>query len=218
MSSRLVKLFGFFALVVVLSYIYVLNPSDVTVNISRSRAWVAPLALVLITTFSLGIFVTALIGFFIGARVSFQHWRERKRFQQVEEHHRRLERIREELVSENWDRACGALKRVIDEDPENVVARSMYAEALCRMKHFNEAFMVLDEARASFADNRELPILAARIHMERGNYTAALDNFAIVLKGDPDNQYALRNAKICAAKLGQYQHAVSFIERLARVA
>lgn len=217
MSSRIVKLLTFFALVALLSYIYVLNPESVNVHLSRSQIWSAPLALVLITIFSTGVAFTAAIAFFVGAQHTYRHWRERRKFQLERDHFDRIVRVREQIASENYDRASAALKRMIDEDNTNIVARLMYAQTLYAMHHLNEAIMVLDEARASFGSNLELPLLAAQIHIERSNYTAALDNLQLVLQSDPENLLALRHARFCSRKLANFDSTLHYSDRLVRL-
>ena len=216
MPSRVIKLLTFLVIVGIVSYIYVQNPNPVTVTFSDSRSWTAPLALVLTVTFLLGIILTAVTALYYGARSAFHRWLEKRKIQTEREHWDRIQRVREFIASGALDRACTGLQRIVEENPENVLARVMYVECLQKLNHSDEALEMLDRARAQFTTNIELPLTAANVYLHRGNATAAFDNAQLVLQTDPENRAALRIAKICAERLGNFSKAAEVTERLLR--
>lgn len=217
MSSRVIRLILLIGLVAIISYIFILNPHQATVTYGYGRTWAAPMALVLIVVFFLGVLVSALLSFFVGAQLSFSHWRERKLHKLQREHMAQLVTVREYLAAKRYDVARPALQRMIEQDPDNIVARVMLAEAWYALGDKRAALNVLDEARAGQKRNMELLFLAAEIHQELGNYTAAFDNLALVLQQEPNNRAALELIIFAAEQLKRFDRAVEYQAQLIKI-
>jgi predicted Zn-dependent protease len=199
------------------SYIFYLNPAPVELVYGPGKAMSAPLALILISVFAGGFLFASLIAFALGLRQSWLRWKEVKRIRQSELHQQQIVHAREELAAGNWTKARGMFQRIIDQDPQNIVARIMLAETYRRQNEVPSAIKVLDECRAEQRENLELLFLAAELNTQLGNKTAACDNLSLVLKAQPSNAAALEKLAFYSQSLDRPEQAREFYQRLVKV-
>ncbi len=218
MPTRIIKLliplllFG-----AIFSYLFVLNSGSVTVTYGTDRSWNAPLAIVLTVTFCLGATIAAMVAFFFALKHSYLDWRQTKRQQRLTEHQEVFIKAREHLASGNYSAARTLFKQILEYDPNNIVTRVLLASVYKKEGDLQGALHVLDEARLTHRKNLELTFLAAEIHEELGNYTAAYDNMALAFQADEENTKVLRKMISYCEHLQRFDDALNFQARLVRL-
>ncbi len=217
MSRRIISLILFLVIVSLVSYVFYLNPGPVTVNFGPANSKVAPLALVLIFTFCLGAILSALIAFAVGVQSFFKEWMQERRFRSFKHHQELIVVGREQLAAKNFDAALRTFRRIIEQDPSNIVARILLAKTFRDRGDFKSALQVLDESRQSQKNNVELLFLAADLSARLGNFTSAYDNLALVLKMQPSNEFALVKIVESCDNLGRYSQAIDFQKQVIRL-
>ncbi|MFN8388938.1 MAG: tetratricopeptide repeat protein [Bdellovibrionota bacterium] len=221
MSARIVKILCFTLIVAALvCYLFLLNPDPVAVRWGRQDAQLihGPLALILVGVFFLGVFTAAIFSFLIGVRYQLRDWKLARLERTRETHHQLIVQAREQLAASNFDAAQSILRRIVEKDPNDVVARIQLAEVETRQgKHF-EALRILDEARASQKKNLELLFLAADLQRNLGNFTASADNLRLVLTKDPKNVSALEQLVEACDELEQFTEGAQYQQQLVRLA
>lgn len=201
----------------IVSYIFYLNPGPIELVYGPGRTVSAPLALILVTVFAAGFLFASLIAFGLGLRQSWLRWREQQRIRQAELHQQQIVTAREELASGNLTRARTMFQKIIEQDPQNIIARIMLAETYRRGGDPLSALKILDEARAGQRENLELLFLAADLNGELANLTAACDNLTLVLKSQPGNSAALERLAQYSTSLGRAEQTRDYLQRLIKV-
>ncbi len=217
MSTRFVRILLALLIVALISALFILNPQDTIVHFGRGNDYSAPMALVLILTFLAGAILAAVLAFISQFRLSLSHWRERRLRQDQREHLRELVTIRELVALEKWDEAQSKLKKVLKEDPDNAVARTLLATTLDALGDRRGALKVIEEGRGRELTSAELFLKAAELQEREGNLTAALDNLALLLQKDSSSKKVLTEAVRIASTLEDYKRAAEFQERLIKL-
>jgi len=217
MTGRIVKFLFLVLILGTISYLFAQNRDVVTVTYWFGKTWQSSLAVVLLVVFFLGALTTGCIAFFYGALWSFDDWRRNRNYKMLREHLDQIVSAREKIASGNYNDAKGILEKIVNKDPEDVVARVMLAETLRRQGDSLKALHILEEARANQQNNTELLFLAADINVELGNATAAHDNVSLVYKKDKYNVFALSRLVDVAESLGRFQEAIDYQTQLLRL-
>lgn len=217
MIRRLNKLLVFLIFIGLACYAFILNPSSVTVRFSAQHSISAPLAIVLISTFGIGILLTALFALYLGLKAQ---WRERG-FKARERNHQRTHQILLEarglIAAGEWSVAEQKWQNIVVKNPEDIVARVELSRCLEGRGDLAEALRVLDAARAIDSKNVEVLFRAAEINLALGNKTAALDNLSLIINNEPCAR-AIVWARNIAEDLGRLDEALHYHQLLSRLA
>lgn len=218
MSSKILFYVGLLVTVAAVCYVFYHNPETVTVKFGKETTWNAPIAMVLVVTFFLGVSLSGAFSILGAARERYVNWRENRKYKLWQSHQTLILSAREQIAINNFKTANSLLRRVLEQDPDNIVARFMVAKAAMRAGDLKEAVRVLDQARLSQKSNVELLALASEINMKLQNFTAAYDNLTILLDIQPDTPLVLKRLVECADKLGRFEKAVDFQQTVMRLA
>ena len=221
MSSRGFRLLLYTVLVSSLvCYIFYLNREPATVHLGPSAEYVytGPMALVLVVAFFLGVFIAAVFAFLVGIRYQMKDWRHARLERTRENHRHLLIAARERLAAHRFSDAADLLRKIIAEDPDDIIARVQLGQALFAQGKAVDARAVLDEARAEKEKNIELLFLAADIDRTLGNHTGAMDNLHLVLAKEGRNLRALQQLVSDYASLERYEQALEQQRLLVRYA
>ncbi len=216
MIKKINKLIIVLLLVALVSFLFYLNPSSLTVRLTPSMSFTAPGAIVLITTFAAGFIFCALFSIVFGIR---SYWRE-KRLEDRERRRDRSEQLlldaRGALASEEWDRARALWTSIVERDPTNIIARIELSRSLQGEGKTKDAIKVLDAARAADPTSIEVLFRAAELNLAMQNSTAAIDNLALLLYHNP-NLKAARVARDLSDGLGRIDDALQYQSMLEKL-
>ncbi len=219
MSARIVRVtLTLLILVLLVSYVFYLNPQPATVTLRSGSVWQGPMALILIGAFTTGALVCTLVWFLLGARYQFRERRMMRREKLLETHREMIVGAREQIASGKQEAARAVLTRIVDRDPQDVVARILLSETYSKEGNLTSALAVLDQARATHPKNIELLFRAAELNSCLGNQTAAFDNMSLALAADPRNELALKYLVNACAGLGRYLDAIEHQRQRIRLA
>lgn len=219
MSARIVRVtLTLLILVLLVSYVFYLNPHPATVTLRAGSTWQGPMALILIGAFTAGTLVCTLVWFLLGARYQFRERRMMRRERMLEAHRELLVSAREQIASGKQEAARTTLAKIIDRDPQDVIARIMLSDSYAKETNLSAALAVLDQARALHPKNVELLFRAAELNASLGNQTAAFDNMSLALAADPRNELALKYLVSACAGLGRYLDAIEHQRQRIRLA
>ena len=213
MSEWIVRILIIAAAVVGIA-LYHFNAAPVTIVLWKNTVFQAPLALALILFFLGGVISVAAFVVLLRIKIRIQNWKFSRRIDSEKIHQQTIAEGRSQLALGDFAKAQSLLMRVINEDPENIVARIQLAESYQQQGMLTDALQVLDQARVSQKTNPELLLLAAEINRRLGNYTAAHDNAALLLSILPDNRRALEYAAESAAKVDRFDAALEYSKKL----
>ena len=193
----------------VVSFLFYLNPDNITVRLGRSNEITAPAAIILISTFAAGFLFCAIFAFFFGLR---SYWRE-MRLEDRQKRRDRSEKVILEaggaLAAEEWDQARSLWTSIVERDPGNILARIELSRSLQGEGKIKEAIKVLDAARAAEPTNPEVLFRAAELNLALQNSTAAIDNLALLLYHHP-NIKAARIARDLSEGLDRIDDALQY--------
>ncbi len=217
MPARLIKVLLVLALIAgAVSYLFFMNPGSVSFVLGPGKTVQTPVAFFSIVVFCLGAVFAGILSFVFSFRRLLEDWQERRRDRIWKSHIQLLIQGREFLASRSWLQARTVFERMIRENPENIVARMQLVETYLSSGDSAEALRILDEARQTEKRNVELLFRGAEINGLLGNFTAALDNVALVLSKEPGNKRALEEAARYAEALGRLEEAVGYLKTLLR--
>ena len=215
--SRTTLLIFLIVVASIVSYLFYLNPHSISIALTSTHQVQAPAALVIIFVFFSGFVSASVIAFFVAARKSYIYWREIHRIRGIQQQLNSLVLGREELAAGNFQKAQAIFRRIIDQEPQHILAHLMLAKTLYHRGQPADALRVLDEARAGHEKNVELLFLAAELNAAMKNFTAASDNLTMVLKLDPQNVSALEKLGSYSRKLSRLEEARQYTERLTKL-
>ena len=219
MSARIVRVtLTLLIFVLLVSYVFYLNPQSATVTLRGGAAWQGPMALILIGAFTAGALVCTLVWFLLGARYQFRERKMLRRERMIETHRELMVGAREQLASGKQEAARAVLAKIVDRDPQDVIARILLSETYVKESNLPAALSVLDQARALHPKNIELLFRAAELNAALGNQTAAFDNMSLALAADPRNELALKYLVTACAGLGRYLDAIEHQRQRIRLA
>lgn len=221
MSARGIRILAYTVLVAAaVCYLFYLNrePAVVHLGPKAEHTYSGPMAMILIATFFLGVFVSAIFAFLVGVRYQLKDWRLSRAERTRAEHRNLLISAREKFAAGRYDSAQELLRKIIDKDPDDIIARAQLAQAYLAEGKAEQARSVLDEARAEKAKNIEVLFLAADIDRALANHTGAMDNLHLVLAKDARNLKALEQLVAEYAALERFDEALLQQQTLVRYA
>lgn len=195
-------------------YLFYLNPTSISVNLSTTRAISAPLAIVLISVFFLGALVVGFLAAVFSLFHSFDDWKRDRKYRRESQHREQLILARDHVVTENFQTAQSILEQIVAREPENALAWTSLGEVVQHLSGPAAALAVLDRARLHVPRHAELLFRAASLSESLGNLTGSFDNLKLVLREHPGNTRALRLLMDCSKKLGRYDEAISAAREL----
>jgi tetratricopeptide (TPR) repeat protein len=216
-SRRVLALLSVLSLVILVSYIFLLNPSEVTVAYGNEKTFTAPLALILIISFSIGATLVAITSIIFGTLLTYQHWLERKKINQERKNLSDVNRAKELMSGHNFEDAAALLKRILVNDPKNSIARVFLAETYADTGDLDEALQTLDIVRSEERDNISILLLGAKLYQERGDMTSAYDHLFLAHKIAPENVFILKPTIETLSKLERFNEAIELQRSLIKL-
>lgn len=193
------------------AYWYYLNPALVTLRYSGTSEITAPIAVLFLGAFALGIVCMMVLALYFGTK---SYFRERNLMARERKHIHFYEQLLEARGAQAVnDRglAQGRWDALVRKDPTNVIARVELARTMRDAGQLKEALEVLDQARAHSNNNAEVLLLTAEINGSLGNLTSALDSAKLLFQSCPTLRVA-RMARDFARRLGRHEEAIEFHE------
>lgn len=198
-------------------YIYYLNSEVVTLSYSSAGNIKQPIGILVIGVFIVGALFASIIAMFFGIKLRWATKRLEKQQRMLLEHRKSLADARGQLALGDFSGAQNALAKIIQRDPDDVIARVLLAETFRRQNNLEAALNVLEQARIEQKKNAELLLLASDVNAELGNHTAAYDNAALILKLKPRNRFALERLVESCVSLGRLEDAIEYQQQLVKV-
>lgn len=198
-------------------YVYYLNSQTVKLAYSSSGSFEHPLGILAIGIFVAGALFASLFAMFFGFKLRWATNRLEKQQRLLKDHRKLLADARGQLALGDFSGAQGALAKIIQRDPDDVIARVLLAETFRRRNDPDAALNVLEQARIEQKKNVELLLLASDVNSELGNHTAAYDNAALILKLKPKNRFSLERLVHSCVALGRLDDAIEYQQQLVKV-
>ncbi len=119
---------------------------------------------------------------------------------------------REAMAAKDWTKAQGIWEKILSLDPSKVLSNVEISKILEQQGKPNEALKRIDQARMTAPENVEVLFRATDLNIANSNYTAALDNLALILAKHP-NQKAALLARNLSEKINRLADALEYNER-----
>jgi tetratricopeptide (TPR) repeat protein len=216
MLTRFNRLLIVILIVGVACYAFYLNPGSITVNFGSAGQLEAPLAIVLLTTFTLGVFVSGLIALFFGIKSHFREKDLRSKEKKRQAFYDAVVKARSLQAAGEVSKGAEAWRLLADREPSNIIAHLEWSRCLEEKGEVREALRVVETIRATESKNVEVLFRAAELSLVLGNKTGALDNVRLVLDHSPTKR-AARLARDIAADLGRFEEALEYEAQLERL-
>lgn len=187
------------AAVVVAGYLLYYNPESVELRLGPTLVWQAPLALILLASFLVGVGATVLVSITARSRDAVRAWRRRR----AANRERRRQERKELAMGLTWlgeyDRARNLLGKALDAAPQDLSAFLLFAKTYLDEGHFERARAFLQERLDSRGADARLLYLLGEAHEGLGDLAAATDAWKRALSLAPKSvklKAALRDAYI----------------------
>ncbi len=119
---------------------------------------------------------------------------------------------REAMAAKDWTKAQSIWEKILSLDPSKVLSNVEISKILEQQGKPNDALKRIDQARMTAPENVEVLFRAADLNIANSNYTAALDNLALILVKHP-NQKAALLARNLSEKINRLADALEYNER-----
>ena len=203
-------------LVSILCYVFYYNPSEAEI-VYWKGSFKAPMALILVITFSSGVLFALFFALLAGIRIQFRTKKLEREKRQIDEHQSLIDKARSALSLGNFDEAESLFSKIINKDPNNIGARVALSKTFLERDDQDNALKVLDQARAEDKKNPELLLAASDLNARLGNFTAAYDNASMVLKMMPKNKFALLRLADDCLPLERFDESARYLRDLIRL-
>lgn len=209
MVNKATKLLSAIVLIFLSLYIVTLNNDSMTLRLTTQRSFTTTGGILFIIIFLAGFLTaTAIAAVFRMKSLWYEKSLEsqqakRQKFYDGMLHARNL------LAAGEFNAATEAWKKIVKSDPSDVIARVELSRCLQGNNEIHEALKELEKARARNSTNTEVLFRAAEINLALNNKTAAIDNLALILAGDPCLRAATM-ARDLSEELGRLNDALEY--------
>ena len=107
----------------------------------------------------------------------------------------------------NYEKAKSILIEFLQEDPENVPALVMMAEACCRLDLDYEAENYINSVFLSEHNNYRAKLIQGKIFEKRSDYAAAHASYTFAITQNPNLETGFRERSACSIRLGNLEDA-----------
>jgi len=213
MVSRITKLLLIFFIVALAAGIIVLNPAEVTVQLTPGNQFSAMGGVIFLVIFAAGMLLAATFWIFFGVKAYFRERSYQHQESQRQQFYRAILDARSALAVNDLEKAKHSWEKLVKKDPTDVIARVELSRSLEHGGQFREALKVLEAARASDPTNSEVLMRAAELNLGLNNKTAAIDNLALSLYHHPSRK-AARLARDLSEDLDRIDDALEYHNKL----
>ncbi|MDR2338460.1 MAG: hypothetical protein LBE20_07485 [Deltaproteobacteria bacterium] len=214
-TKWVIKLIFFFFILSVVAYIFYLNHENAIFYLSTRRQFSAPLALIVLIAFSLGLLLTALIALLLGLHQKLIIWsitRNSKNLQKIKSNYIKA---RSMLALDNLTAAEAITKKILTQDKKHLLASILLAQIMERQDNISAALEIIEKSCSDENQtNAELLLYFTELNNKAGNYSAAYDKLKILLKTKPNNVRILGLIVETALLLNRVEEAIKYQERL----
>ena len=128
-----------------------------------------------------------------------------------------INRAKDLIESENYQDAVDVLYDVLMEDPNNVDALLVEADAVAKMGYPEDAISYYDQVIAN--DPNNIPALSnkASLLIDLERYDEALDAYQRVISLDPSDSNAYNNIGVILGNQGDYEGALKYFESASNI-
>lgn len=186
-----------------LGYLFYLNPDPVTLQLSRTTQWHAPLPLVLLAAFLTGAGVTFALSLVREGRHALLGWRSERSARRMR---RQLAR-KEQGLGFSWlgahEKARALLTRALRDRPDDLSAFLLFTRTYLDEGDFRRALGVLEEGLATRGHDPKLLLFLAEAQRGLGEVDAAVETLERAHRADaasPRVLTALRDAYVAAGR------------------
>ncbi len=180
-------------------YLLYYNPESVELRLGPTAVWQAPLALIILASFLVGVGAAMLVSFAAKSRDAVRAWRKRR----AANRERRRQERKELGMGLAWlgehDRARNLLGKALDAAPQDLSAFLLFAKTYLDEGDFERARAFLQEGLDSRGADARLLYLLGEAHKGLGDLAAATDAWKRALALAPKSikvKAALRDAYI----------------------
>jgi tetratricopeptide (TPR) repeat protein len=191
------------AALVALGYLFYLNPDTVTLQLSRTSQWQAPLPLVLLAAFLIGAGVTFAFSLARESRHALLGWRSERSQRRT----RRQLAQKDQGLGLSWlgahEKARALLARALRDRPDDLSAFLLFARTYLDEGDFRRALGVLEEGLATRGHDPKLLLFLAEAQRGLGEVGAAVETLERAHRADaasPRVRMALRDAYIAVER------------------
>ena len=195
-----------------LGYLLHLNPDPVTVRLSATQSWEAPLPVVLLAAVILGAAVTFAITLIRLGRNALTGWRTERGNRRVRRHQVR----KDQGLGLSWlgelDKSRALLAKALRDTPDDLAAFLLFARTYLDEGDYRRARTVLEEGIDRRGPDPKLLLFLGEARRGLGDLPGAIEVLERARRADPGSPRiadALRNAYIAA---GRWQDAAAMQE------
>ena len=190
------------AALVGLGYLFYLNPESVTVQLTSTTQWHAPLPLVLLATFLIGAALTFAFSLVRESRHAVLGWRSQRGARRA----RRQQVRKEHGLGLTWlgehEKARALLAKALRDRPDDLSAFLLFARTFLDRGEHRRALGVLQEGLDTRGPDPKLLLFLAEAQRGAGEHRAAIATLERARRADPSSPRvlaALRDAYVAAS-------------------
>jgi lipopolysaccharide assembly protein B len=197
-----------------LGYLLHLNPEDVTVHLTATTQWKAPLPIVMLTVFLAGVAVMFTFSLVRAGRHALAGWRSERTSRRFRRHQMRKEQGLAFAWLGELDKARATLARALRDRPEDLSAFLLFARTHLDEGDYRRALAVLREGLEKRGHDPKLLLFLAQAQRGLEQLPAAIETLEQARRGDPASPAilsALRDAYVAAGRwteAGQVQESL----------
>lgn len=187
------------ATLVGLGYLLHLNPDEITVRLSATHQWSAPLPIFMLAVFMLGVSVMFALTLILAGRRAFAGWRTERSVRRT----RRQQNRKEQGLAFAWlgklDRARATLAKALRDHPDDLSAFLLFAHTHLDDRDYARALEVLQEGLDKRGHDPKLLLFLANAQCGLGQDAAAIESLELARRADPASPAiltALRDAYV----------------------
>jgi tetratricopeptide (TPR) repeat protein len=197
-----------------LGYLLHLNPEQVTLRLSSTSEWSAPLAILLFAVFLLGAATTFAFSLVRAGRHALVGWRAQRGARRA----RRQQLRKEEGLGLSWlgelDKARSLLAKALRDRPDDLAAFLLFARTYLDQGEHQRALDILQEGLDTRGPDPKLLLFLAEAQRGLGALPAAIETLERARRADPASPHVLEALRDAHAAAGRWRDAARVQEEL----
>ena len=200
------------ATLVGLGYLLHLNPDPVTLRLSSTQAWQAPLPMVLLAALVLGAAVTFAVSLVRAGRTAFSGWRVQRGTQRARRHQLRKDQGLGLAWLGEHDKSRALLAKALRDTPDDLAAFLMFARTYLDQGDFRRARSVLEEGIDRRGPDPKLLLFLAEARLGLGDLAGAIEILERAHRVDPASPRIAEKLRDAYMAAGRWQEAAAMQE------
>ncbi len=211
-TKWILKLLFLFFILAFVAYIFYLNHETAVFYITKTDTFTAPLAMIVLVAFCIGILLTSTIAILLGLHQKLLLWSIKSDFSRFEKISNTYIKGRAFSAIDELNKAEAQAKKIVALDATHIPANILLANIAEKRSDLATAISIIE--KIDDGENFEVLLYSALLNQKAENYLIANDKFIKLFKAKSNNLTVLNGLVTTNVALKYYDEAIKYQEKI----